>query len=408
MNMQYRLSNLTFRQMRLHPNISFGILFEGALKLLWCSVLASTISLAICTVARAENPSARAHLGYSMKHPLVKAGWYSFSEKLKTEEDAPKLKVFLNGPAGDDFSAIENLARGHYQFGSAALPSFPETFPHAALLAEMGLVGGGNELAATAAITELLAIQCKPCAQIFDRQGIVFLGAYGAAPFVILSYDALNTPLAFQELTTLTPGTAWDRLIISLGGKVTQDFSDAGDLFARGEISAAIATPLELSNPAVKAQTRNILSAPLGAFRGGGAFLASASYWRQLSAEARGSILNALPSAIVSTSIEYKRISDLAIEEAKAEGLIVSQATQDLATKIHQHAENDLSDIIQTAENRFGLTNASEFASQFLSLNQKFEKLLAKTQTEEEAAQILKAEIFDQLKRSKYGSAPKE
>ena len=343
-----------------------------------------------------------------MKHPLVKAGWYSFSEKLKTEEDAPKLKVFLNGPAGDDFSAIENLARGHYQFGSAALPSFPETFPHAALLAEMGLVGGGNELAATAAITELLAIQCKPCAQIFDRQGIVFLGAYGAAPFVILSYDALNTPLAFQELTTLTPGTAWDRLIISLGGKVTQDFSDAGDLFARGEISAAIATPLELSNPAVKAQTRNILSAPLGAFRGGGAFLASASYWRQLSAEARGSILNALPSAIVSTSIEYKRISDLAIEEAKAEGLIVSQATQDLATKIHQHAENDLSDIIQTAENRFGLTNASEFASQFLSLNQKFEKLLAKTQTEEEAAQILKAEIFDQLKRSKYGSAPKE
>jgi TRAP-type C4-dicarboxylate transport system substrate-binding protein len=394
--------------MRRHPNISFGILFEGALKLLWCGVLASTISLAICTVARAENPSARAHLGYSMKHPLVKAGWYSFSEKLKTEEDAPKLKVFLNGPAGDDFSAIENLARGHYQFGSAALPSFPETFPHAALLAEMGLVGGGNELAATAAITELLAIQCKPCAQIFDRQGIVFLGAYGAAPFVILSYDALNTPLAFQELTTLTPGTAWDRLIISLGGKVTQDFSDAGDLFARGEISAAIATPLELSNPAVKAQTRNILSAPLGAFRGGGAFLASASYWRQLSAEARGSILNALPSAIVSTSIEYKRISDLAIEEAKAEGLIVSQATQDLATKIHQHAENDLSDIIQTAENRFGLTNASEFASQFLSLNQKFEKLLAKTQTEEEAAQILKAEIFDQLKRSKYGSAPKE
>ncbi len=385
--------------MRLHPNISFGILFEGALKLLWCSVLASTISLAICTVARAENSSARAHLGYSMKHPLVKAGWYSFSEKLKTEEDAPKLKVFLNGPAGDDFSAIENLARGHYQFGSAALPSFPETFPHAALLAEMGLVGGGNELAATAAITELLAIQCKPCAQIFDKQGIVFLGAYGAAPFVILSYDALNTPLAFQELTTLTPGTAWDRLIISLGGKVTQDFSDAGDLFARGEISAAIATPLELSNPAVKAQTRNILSAPLGAFRGGGAFLASASYWRQLSAEARGSILNALPSAIVSTSIEYKRISDLAIEEAKAE---------DLAAKIHQHAENDLSAIIQTAENRFGLTNASEFASQFLSLNQKFEKLLAKIQTEEEAAQILKAEIFDQLKRSKYGSAPKE
>jgi TRAP-type C4-dicarboxylate transport system substrate-binding protein len=394
--------------MRRHPNISFGILFEGALKLLWCSVLASTISLAICTVARAENPSARAHLGYSMKHPLVKAGWYSFSEKLKTEEDAPKLKVFLNGPAGDDFSAIENLARGHYQFGSAALPSFPETFPHAALLAEMGLVGGGNELAVTAAITELLAIQCKPCAQIFDRQGIVFLGAYGAAPFVILSYDALNTPLAFQELTTLTPGTAWDRLIISLGGKVTQDFSDAGDLFARGEISAAIATPLELSNPAVKAQTRNILSAPLGAFRGGGAFLASASYWRQLSAEARGSILNALPSAIVSTSIEYKRISDLAIEEAKAEGLIVSQATQDLAAKIHQYAENDLSAIIQTAENRFGLTNASEFASQFLSLNQKFEKLLAKTQTEEEAAKILKAEIFDQLKRSKYGSAPKE
>jgi TRAP-type C4-dicarboxylate transport system substrate-binding protein len=394
--------------MRLHPNISFGILFEGALKLLWCSVLASTISLAICTVARAENSSARAHLGYSMKHPLVKAGWYSFSEKLKTEEDAPKIKVFLNGPASDDFSAIENLARGHYQFGSAALPSFPETFPHAALLAEMGLVGGGNELAATAAITELLAIQCKPCAQIFDKQGIVFLGAYGAAPFVILSYDALNTPLAFQELTTLTPGTAWDRLIISLGGKVTQDFSDAGDLFARGEISAAIATPLELSNPAVKAQTRNILSAPLGAFRGGGAFLASASYWRQLSAEARGSILNALPSAIVSTSIEYKRISDLAIEEAKAEGLIVSQATQDLAAKIHQHAENDLSAIIQTAENRFGLTNASEFASQFLSLNQKFEKLLAKTQTEEEAAQILKAEIFDQLKRSEYGSTPKE
>ena len=406
--MQYRLSNLTFRQMRRHPNTSFGILFEGALKFLWCSVLASAISLAICTAVRAEEPLARAHLGYSIKHPLVKAGWYSFSEKLKTEEDAPRLKVFLNGPAGDDFSAIENLARGHYQFGSAALPSFPETFPHAALLAEMGLVGGGNELAATAAITELLAIQCRPCAQIFDKQGIVFLGVYGAAPFVLLSYDELNTPLAFQELTTLTPGTAWDRLIISLGGKVTQDFSDAGDLFARGEISAAIATPLELSNPAVKAQTRHILSAPLGSFRGAGAFLASASYWQQLPPKARGSILNALPSGIVSTTIEYKRISDLAIEEAKSEGLIVNQAAQDLTAKIQKHAEDDLSAIIQTAEKRFGLTNASEFVSQFLSLYQKFEKMLAKAQTQEEAAQILKTEIFDQLKRSNYGLASKE
>ena len=87
---------------------------------------------------------------------------------------------------------------------------------------------------------------------------------------------------------------------------------------------------------------------------------------------------------------------------------IVNQAAQDLTAKIQKHAEDDLSAIIQTAENRFGLTNAAEFVSQFLYLYQKFEKLLAKAQTREEADQILKIEIFDQLKRSNYGLASKE
>ena len=392
--------------MLLRLNILFGILSKRVRTGISVFLLASCIAIGCSSATRAEDNSARAHIGFAATHPLTQAGWRTFAERLKKEPDAPKLKIFLNGPAGDDFSAIENLARGHYEFGSAALPAFPEVFPHTALISELGIIGGDNELAAAAAITELLMADCSLCQKIFKKQRIVFLGAYSSARFVLLSYDRLNTPFAFQGLATLTPGSAWDRLIVSLGGKISEDYSDASDLFARGEISATIAMPLELSNPAVKAHTRNVLIAPLGSFRGGAGFLASASYWQNLTPKARRAILNAASDGIVSTVTAYHAISEAALEKAKSEGLTIDTASPDLVEKMQNHIQTDILGIAQTAQERFGIVDAANFIDRFSYLYDKFAGLLTQAQSSQQSAQVLREQIFDRLDVLKYGVEP--
>ena len=166
----------------------------------------------------AEPPPVRAHIGYGAEHPLAQSGWRAFGERLAREPAGPKVVLYLNGPPPEDPEAIGNLGRGDYAFGAAALPAFARDFPYAALLSELGLVGGDDELAATAAATELMALDCAACIKAFQAQRIVFLGAYSAARYVMISSKPVATLEGFKGLNVLTPGSAWDRLAAGLGG----------------------------------------------------------------------------------------------------------------------------------------------------------------------------------------------
>ncbi len=353
--------------------------------------------------AATDAPVARAHVGYGADHPLVQSGWRAFAERLKQEQAGPAVDLFLNGPPPDDPAAIENLGRGDYAFGAAALPAFAQAFPYSALISELGLAGGDNELAAAAAATEILALDCPGCRGAFAAKRIVFLGGYSAARYVLLSRARANSPAAFRGLAALTPGGAWDRIIARLGGVVKEEYADAGDLFAKGEIGAAITTPMELSNPDVWAHVRHALAAPLGAYRGGGAFLASAGYWRSLSPAARRAVLNAVADGVVGAVWGFQNMADASLRAAAAHGLTIDAPTPELMEAIRAAVAADVALVAATAPERFGIVDAPAFLERFLLLYEKFAVLLSEARDVTAAANVLRQEIFDRIDVARYG-----
>lgn len=366
-------------------------------------VAAMTVLASVSPAAAATDRPARAHLGYGADHPLAQSGWRAFARSLAEQKSAPKLSLFLNGPPPDDVQAIDNLGRGDYAFGAAALPAFAEMFPYSALISELGLAGGEDELAAAAAATEILTIDCPGCRRAFAAKRVVLLGSYGAARYVLLSRSRANTIQSFRGLSALTPGSAWDRLIGRLGGSVREEYADAGDLFAKGEIGAAIATPMELSDPDVWSHARHALIAPLGAYRGGAAFLASAGYWRRLDVAARRAVLNAVADGMVGVVWGYQNMADAALRAASARGLTIDAATPELDEAMRRAIAEDSRLVAETAGARFGVHDAAAFLDRFLFLYDKFALLLAGAVDARGAAAVLRQEIFDRIDVKTYG-----
>lgn len=368
------------------------------------ATLASLIAAAfiLAAPAQAADP-ARAHIGFGPDHPLAQSGWRAFGERLAKTKGAPKLKLFLNGPPPSDPAAIEELGRNDYAFGAAALSAFPTAFPYAGLLAELGLAGGEDELAAAAAATELLALDCVACRQAFERRRIIFLGAYGSARYVMLSQSQANTVLAFKSISVLTPGSAWDRLIQRLGGQAREEDGDPGDLFAKGAINAAITTPMELSDSDVWRHARFALQAPFGAYRGGGAFLGSAGYWAKLKLSERRAVLTAAADGIVGVVWGYQNMADAALRAAAARGLQVDRATPQLDEAIRAAIAADSQLVAETAGERFAVRDAALFLDRFLLLYDKFAVLLSSARDAQSAAAVLRREIFDRIPVETYG-----
>lgn len=345
----------------------------------------------------------RAHLGYGADHPLAQSGWRAFVERLARETPPAKLDIFLNGPSPADVAAIENLGRGDYAYGAAALPAFPADFPHSALLAELGLAGGEDELAASAAATELLALDCPSCRADFAKQRVVFLGAYSAPRYVMIARQSTSAVDGFKGLVVGTPGSAWDRLVGVLGGVPASVDADAAELFASGEVDALIATPMRLADADIAQHARHVLAGRFGAYRGGAAFLASADHWSRLDAAGRRAAMNAAADGLVAAVWGYQNMADAALDAAVAGGLATAPASPELAEAIRQIVAADNRRIAATALERFGVDDAGPFLDRFLLLYDKFAVLLAGVTDAAAAAEVLRLEIFDRLDAGSYG-----
>lgn len=346
---------------------------------------------------------ARAHIGFGADHPIVQRGWRAFLDRLAEEAPSAKLDIFLDGPAPDDARAIENLGRGDYAYGAAALPAFPSRFPYSALLAELGLAGGDDELAATAAATELMMFECPPCLEAFRQRRVVFLGAYSAARYVLISQGDVASVGAFNGLAVTTPGSAWDRLIGRLGGNVVAGSADANALIDEGKIAAIIATPLKLSAPEVSGFARHVLAAPFGAYRGAAAFLASADHWSGLTPARRRAALRAASDGLVAGVWGYQNMADAALSAAAARGIVIAPAPPNLADAIRSAIADDSRRVAATAKERFGVDDADAFLDRFLLLYDKFAVILADVNDAAAAAAVLRQEIFDRVDINRYG-----
>ena len=232
----------------------------------------------LCWMLALSAPAARAQDGpmvwqaqypLAADHPVVTEGWAPMAAAMQPDLD---LQLRLIGPRLGTPAALEALTRGAHQMGLLALSSYPQDFPYWALLGELFLVGG-ESLAAAAAITELVMLDCPPCQQNMARRKLVFLGTYGATPYVLIAPRPLTESHSLEGQILASPGSFWDRLTQHLGGSVGLPEADPREALLAGRVTALIDIPDALADPQLAKHALAVTKLPLGGYRGAGPFM---------------------------------------------------------------------------------------------------------------------------------------
>lgn len=354
--------------------------------------------LSISAPAQAQDPARWvARYPLSPQHPAVAIGWANLKKALAPQIE---LELRLRGPRLGTPEALESLARGQHQAGIIPLASYPRDFPYWAMLGEMFMIGH-DPLAAAAAITELVMLECEVCLENLARQKLVFLGTYGAGRYGLIAPRPLTKADSLKDKIVATPGSLWDRLARQLGGKPAGAVADPRKALALGEVTALIDIPSALLDPNLAGHAIAFTRLPLGSYRGASPLTINRNAWAELSSSQRKRVFNAAAASLVQITAAYQASEEAAL--AKATRTIIAEGNPLLQDRIRSFADDDLAKVTATAEARFGITDAPEFALRLKELFDKYATLLAPPQKEAAAISLLRTEIFDRLDPETYG-----
>ncbi len=379
-------------------------IFLVCLVLVW-SGLAAAATTAIppprvpVAQAKAKPVVWQAQYPLAPTHPVVTEGWSPMAAALKPAVD---VHLRLLGPRLGSAAALDALRSGLHQMGLLALASYPDVFPHWAMLNESFMVDG-ERLAAAAAITELVMVECPACQDSFARQNLVFLGTYGTDHYRLIAPAPLTTADSLAGQGVATPGSYWDRMVQDLGGSVAPVEADPRAALVAGRATALIDIAAALRDPKLSGRTFAITKLSLGGYRGAGPFMINRDAWRKLSAEQRRRAFAAAAAGIVRITDAYHRNAAAALAKAVKRGVTLAEASQDLEDAVRRFAASDRARVEVSAKARFGVDDAALFLARLQELYDKYQVLLPKGSQHSDAIALLTSEIFDRLDANTYG-----
>ena len=368
------------------------------MRLLACLILCLASLLAVSARGQ-ETTTWVARYPLSPQHPAVAVGWTNLGQALAPEI---KLELRLSGPRLGTPEALEALARGQHQAGIVPLASYPKAFPYWALLGEMFMVGRAP-LAAAAAITELVMLECVLCQENLARQKLVFLGTYGAGEYGLIAPKPAVEARHLTGRTIATPGSLWDRLAVYLGSTAAGSLPDPRQALAAGEVTALIDVPSALLSPPLAGHAIAYTRLPLGGYRGASPLTINRNAWAELSAGQRERVFAAAAASLVQITAAYQRKEAAALAAASRNGATVATGSQLLQDGIRAFAANDLLGLVAVAEERFGVSDAGAFSQRLKQIFDKYATLLAPPVEESAAIALLQSEILDRLDAETYG-----
>lgn len=349
----------------------------------------------------------RAAVGLPSTHPVVAEGWRTFEQVATGAPDSGlKFRLFINGAVLGASGGLEPLAQGDADLGLVVPARYPEQFPFTGYVTELALASE-NGMAAAAAMTEQMLLGCQPCADEFLGQGLVFLGTYSAAPYVLISKTRIDTPAALKGRNVLTPGSIWDRWIASLGARPVHQAALGAAV--SGVVppvpDASIDVALSLNQPNTPQGPRFVTQLRLGGYRGASPFTVNRSFWRALSTRQRALLLDGAAAGIVAATDAYEEQARSAIAGAADKGVTVVTPDAALERLVRGIAEQDGERAAGVAREREGIVDADDILAQYRALYAKYDGLF-RTATDEDRVRILSREIYDKIDAGRFAAIP--
>lgn len=356
-------------------------------------VIAATIAAAAPAVAR---DSATLSLWVGPKHPVSTEAYDPLVKRLESE--GFEVKYFQGGGLLGAKPTLGGLRDGIADLGMMAMTYFPAEFPHAQLVADMGLSTPDN-LTAMLAATEFNLLHCPECVQEYLDQNIIYTGTYATSPYTIISSSPIRSLEDLKGKKMRVPGSLWSRWATNVGGiEVNMPSSEMFEGLDKGALDIAIQAPGALRSYSLWDTAKYLTRVNLGTYHSLSLLSINRDFWRDITPEQRLMLLDAAADAGIGATLGYTRTDEEVLAAAADHGVEIIDAPADIVADKTAFVEGDAATIIETAKDKHKIADADAKLAKLKELIAKWEAIVAETGEDAAALKVrMKAEIYDKL-----------
>ncbi len=347
----------------------------------------------------------KANIFFPAQHPLAKHGYVEWAESLKELSGGQlSAKVFTGTVLLPPRSGMSGVRDGIVTVGYHAATYTPAELPVTNAIQEMGF-NYSDPLVMIAAATDFNTSNPDALKQ-WHNAGVVFTGGYSTPSYNLMCRNPVQSLADLKGKRLRTAGAAMSRWVEKIGAvPVNVPSSEMYQGVEKGTLDCAVNVANDLKSRSLWDVAKHTTMAPLGLYWSGPMWAFNASYWQEISPEARALYFKANARAMARLYVGYKDAVDEALSEAADHGVKVYEAPQDILNSIRDFAKANLSEVYKKGEEKYGLKNSEEILTSFDATVKKWEALFASADRKDAIAieKIIYDNLFAKLDPATFG-----
>ncbi|SMF30389.1 TRAP-type C4-dicarboxylate transport system, substrate-binding protein [Tistlia consotensis] len=341
--------------------------------------------------------SITASLWVGPKHPVAVGAYDPYVAELKKRDDFD-VKYFQGGALLGAKPTLSGLRDGIADVGMMAMTYFPAEFPHAQLVADMGL-STPSSLAAMMAVSEFNLLHCPACLQEYQAQNIVYTGTYSTAPYTIISKVPIRSAADLQGKKMRVPGSLWSRWAADVGGvEVNVPSSEMYEGLDKGALDIAIQAIGALRSYSLWDTAKYVTRVNLGTYHSLSLMSYNHDTWAAMSNEQRRFLLNDAARAGVDATLQYLKTDEEVLAKSKEHGVEVIKAPDDLVKQKADFVEGDVETIVKDSKEKRGIEDPAQEVKTLRELLAKWQGIVEETGGDrDKLIARFRSEVYDKL-----------
>lgn len=359
---------------------------------------AFAVPLATATAVSADDITIASWVG--PKNIMNAAGLEPFKEWV--EGQGFDTKFFTGGSLYTTKSIFSGLKDGVVDLGVLSYTFFPAELSNGALIAEVGM-STENSLAAAAAAIEYQLLECPDCQAEFADNNMVYVAGHATSTYSIISAAPIREASDLEGKTMRVAGGSWAEWARFAGGvDINIPGGELFDALSKGSIDLAIYSASALESFSLWDVAKYVTVADLGAVASVGTFVFNKDFWSELTPEQREMFAEEALRRAVDVTIGYETEVDRVLELASEHGVEVIEASASIEAQKAEYLEAAVQQAKDRARDNLRIEDGDEKVDRLIALNEKWDGLVNRSTTAEEAVSLLMREVFDKIDFATY------
>ena len=339
-------------------------------------------------------------------HPLVRVGYLDFAKDIEAASGGElEIQVFTGTAVLPPVAHLSGLKDGIVDMTYHAGTYTPSDLPEDNAIASLSI--GLNDSIAAAVATGDFYLNDPQIQEMFNRQGLVFLGSYSSAQYLLMCTSRIEdiSDLKGKKLRMPTPvHAAWAESVGAVSVNVPSSEMYSG--LEKGQLDCAVNAANDLKARSLWDVAKYTTELYLGSYYAGWLYAMPKTRWQALSEKSKKMLLEKIPAAIIDSTYAAIAASTEALAEANEHGVEIIQPSDELSQNLRQFISENVAPLsVQTGE-KLGVADAESLVARYTEAYERWINKLSGLEPGNASAvvEMFAEDVYKKIDLSTYGN----